>query len=372
MNMKNCKTILIAAAVLVAASSCSDMVRINGKVDGLPDSKVVIKQLSGNTFNVLDTVKTDASGAYSYKMEVKEGQPEFVYVFNGDTRLASILLGKGDKVNVTSDTKGNYSVEGSEESAKLKQVEDEFASFMNDFASTVQSGDNVAASRKYVEYYRSRVKYVLDNNKSLTAIPVLYQKINEEFPVFSQPTDAVLFRGIHDSLLTVYPDSRYVTALGKEAERRLSILSLEQRLQNAKEAGFPDLNLPGLDGAPKKLSDVDSKVVMVYFWQASEAAQKMFNQDVLLPLYKAYHPKGFEIYSVSLDTDKGVWASAVRNQELPWINVCDGRGAATPAVSLYNITKGLPVAYMIVDGSLKPETLTSEKEVRSFLSANLK
>ena len=363
MNMKNCKTILIAAAVLVAASSCSDMVRINGKVDGLPDSKVVIKQLSGNTFNVLDTVKTDASGAYSYKMEVKEGQPEFVYVFNGDTRLASLLLGKGDKVNVTSDTKGNYSVEGSEESAKLKQVEDEFASFMNDFASTVQSGDNVAASRKYVEYYRSRVKYVLDNNKSLTAIPVLYQKINEQ-----TGDDQIKVVFDHD-VAAVTPGQSAVLYNGEEC---LGGGIIEQRLQNAKEAGFPDLNLPGLDGAPKKLSDVDSKVVMVYFWQASEAAQKMFNQDVLLPLYKAYHPKGFEIYSVSLDTDKGVWASAVRNQELPWINVCDGRGAATPAVSLYNITKGLPVAYMIVDGSLKPETLTSEKEVRSFLSANLK
>ena len=98
----------------------------------------------------------------------------------------------------------------------------------------------------------------------------------------------------------------------------------------------------------------------------------MFNQDVLLPIYKTYHPKGLEIYSVSLDTDKGVWASAVKNQDLPWINVCDGRGAATLAVSLYNITKGLPVAYMIVNGSLQPETMSTEKELRAFLAANLK
>ena len=35
---------------------------------------------------------------------------------------------------------------------------------------------------------------------------------------------------------------------------------------------------------------------MVYFWQASEAAQKMYNQDVILPLYNTYHPKGLEIY----------------------------------------------------------------------------
>ena len=358
--------------MLVAASSCTDKVRISGKVEGAPESKVVIKQLAGSGFNVLDTVKTNTSGAYSYKMEVKEGQPEFVYIFNGDTKIASLLLKKGDKVKVVSDTLGSYTVEGSEESAKLKQVEDEFSAFMTEFASTVEAGDNVAASRKYVEYYRSRVKYVLENCKSLASIPVLYQKVNDEFSIFSQSTDAVLFRSVHDSLMTVYPDSKYVGALGKEAERRLNGLTIEQRLMNAQEAGFPNLVLPGLDGKDCKLSDIDSKVIMVYFWEASDADHKMFNQDVLLPIYKTYHPKGLEIYSVSLDTDKGVWASAVKNQDLPWINVCDGRGAATLAVSLYNITKGLPVAYMIVNGSLQPETMSTEKELRAFLAANLK
>ena len=61
MNMKNCKTLLLAATVLVAASSCSDNVRISGTAAGSPDSKIVIKQLSGSSFNVLDTVKTDAA-----------------------------------------------------------------------------------------------------------------------------------------------------------------------------------------------------------------------------------------------------------------------------------------------------------------------
>ena len=358
--------------MLVAASSCSDKVRINGKVEGLPESKIVIKQLSGSGFNVLDTVKTDASGAYSYKMEVKEGQPEFVYIFDGDTKLASLILQKGDKVKVVSDSKGVYTVEGSEESSKLKEVEDEFSAFMKDFASSVEAGDNVAASRKYVDYYRSRVKYVVSNSKSLAAIPVLYQKVNDDFPVFSLGTDAVLFRGIHDSLMTVYPDSRYVTALGKEAERRLNGLSLEQRLRDAEEAGFPDLELPGIDGKARRLSDIDAKLIMVFFWQASDAVHKMFNQEVLLPLYKTYHPKGLEIYSISLDTDKGVWASAVRNQELPWINVCDGRGAGTPAVALYNLTNDLPVAYMIIDGSLQPVSMSTDQELRAFMAANLK
>ena len=370
--MRNYRLLILAAAVLVAASSCSDKARVSGMLTGAPDSKVVVKKLSGGVMTVLDTVKTNASGEYSYKMAVAEGQPQFVYVFHNDTKVASLLLQKGDKVKVVSDLAGGYLVEGSEESVKLKAVEDDFANFMKEFSAAVQAEDGPAASRKYVEYYRSRVRYILDNCKSLTSIPVLYQKINDDFPVFGQSTDAVHFRTVHGSVAKVYPDSKYVSALGAEAERRFNVFALEQRLNAASEAGFPDIELPSIEGKKVRISDLDSKVVMVYFWQAADAAQKMFNMDVILPLYKTYHPKGLEIYSISLDTDKGVWASAVRSQGLPWVNVCDGLGAASQAVYLYNISKGLPVAYLIEDGTLDPKTVSNADELKKALAAKLK
>ena len=368
--MKSYKVILAAAIVLLAASSCSDKVQIKGKLSGAPDTEVIVKQLAGSSFNVLDTVKTDAAGEYSYKLNIEEGQPEFVYIFKGDTKVASLLLQKGDKVKVVSDTLGQYSVEGSEECSKLKQVEDEYASFIGRFESAVEEGDGPRASREYVNYYRSRVKYVMENSKSLTAIPVLYQKVNDNFMVFSQNTDALHFQNIHDSLMTVYPKSKYVAGLAREAERRSKELSLDLRMQNAREATYPEIELPSMDGNKVSLGNVDSKAVLVYFWQASDASQKMFNQDVLLPLYNQYHPKGLEIYAVSLDTDKGVWASAVRSQNLPWINVCDGRGAASQAAILYNVA-ALPVAHLIVNGVLTPDAIRNEKDLRRVLAANL-
>ena len=98
MNMKKCRNLLLAAAVLVAASSCSDKVQVKGTLAGAPDTQVVVKQLSGSTLVTLDTLKTDASGAYSCKIDVLKGQPQFVYLFKGDTKIASLLLQKGDKV----------------------------------------------------------------------------------------------------------------------------------------------------------------------------------------------------------------------------------------------------------------------------------
>ena len=185
-----------------------------------PDSEVIVSLLDVNRYQVLDTVKTDANGHYSYKLDLKEGQPEFIYLFHGDRRIASLLLQKGDKVKVTSDTLGNYSVVGSVECDRLAEVERSQAEFGNKFAANQArladmdlSSPEAAVvradlSRQYVAYYRDRLKYILENPKSLTVIPVLYESVGGTLPVFGQATDAIHFRNISDSLKTVSPESR--------------------------------------------------------------------------------------------------------------------------------------------------------------------
>ena len=364
------KAHLPVIAVLCLAEACSPKAQVKGTLTGAPEARLVVKKLAAPANELPDTVRTDAAGNYTYRLAVPEGEPEFVYLYKGDTKVASLILQKGDRVKVVSDTLGGYTVEGSEESAKLQRNEQEFAEFMQRFTRAAEAGDNAAASRQYIDYYRSRVRYVLDNMKSLTAIPVLYEKINADFPVFSQATDAIHFRNVFDSLSTVYPRSRYVQALGKEAQRRENLLSLRMRVDEAARKAYPDLELPSIDGAKVSLSGLDAKVVMIYFWSAADAAQKMFNQDVLLPLYKTYHDKGFEIYAVCMDTDKGAWAGVVKNQQLPWINVCDGLGAASQAAVLYNVGK-LPMSFMLVDGTLSDTGIIGEASLRKFLETKL-
>lgn len=97
MNMKNCRNLLLAAAVLVAASSCSDKVQVKGTLAGAPDTQVVVKQLSGSTLLTLDTLKTDASGAYSCKIDVLKGQPQFVYLSKGTPRSRRYFSRRGTR-----------------------------------------------------------------------------------------------------------------------------------------------------------------------------------------------------------------------------------------------------------------------------------
>lgn len=380
-NMSKSDKIAAIAAVALASVSCAHVATIDGVVEQAPSSEIVVKLLDVNRYEVIDTVALDASGKFSCKVDVEEGQPEFIYLFHGDRKIASLLLSEGEKVTVEADTLGNYTVAGSEESEKLAQVEKDYAAVSARMDALTRkldsaSGDEAASiSRQvyneYVAYYRDRVRYVMENSKSLTSVPVFYQVLGENLPVFGQITDAIHFNNICDSLETVYPDSKYVKALRKEAEARQSNMELNARLGNAEEIGFPDISLPDMTGVRKALSSVDSKVIVLHFWTATEAAQKMFNMDVLAPLYEKYHGKGLEIYQVALDPDKVTWANVLREQKLPWINVCDGLGGNSPYTVLYNIN-ALPATFVICDGELVDGKTGSEKALERTVEKLLK
>lgn len=360
---------IIVFAALALLTACAPKAVIDGELADLASSEVVVKLLDVNRYAALDTVRVDETGKFSYSMEIEEGQPEFVYIFSGDRKLASLLLSAGDRVSVVSDSLGNTVVSGSEESLKLIRIEKRHADAMS--ALKTLDGDSKALTQKYIQYYRDCVRYVMENSSSLTVVPVFYQTLGEGLPVFSQPTDAILFNSVADSLEQAYPDSRYVKALRAEAERRSSYLELQNRFANADEVGYPDIELPDLQGCGRKLSEMDSEVVMIYFWSASQASQNAFNIDVLKPLYEDYHHKGFDIYQVSFDVDKALWASTVRGQNLPWTNVCDSRGVSSPYITMYNIP-ALPVAFILAEGELVDGQIVDEKSLRTLLDRLLK
>ena len=383
MNMSRFSRFLFIAAAAVFAAACSNGAKIEGSLKGVASSDVVVKLLNINRYEVLDTVKTDAVGNFTYKMDVTKGQPEFVYLFYKDTKVASLLLEAGDKVKVQADTLGNFTVEGSVESEKLAQVEknhaaayDRLETLVEEFAvaDAAKAKDLQAAiGKEYLNYYRESVRYIMENSRSMTVIPVLYQNFGPELPVFGQGSDAIHFKNAADTLEMVYPDSKYVKALRKEADTRFSYLEVAALLSNAKEIGYPEIELPDVQGNKVKLTDVESnaKVTMLFFWNPSNASQKMFNLDVLKSVYADFHKRGFEIYQVAIDPDKATWAKVVKEQALPWINVCDGLGAQSPYVLHYNLA-ALPAAYIISGGELVDGQVVDEKSLRKLLNNLLK
>ena len=381
-NMSRFSKILSCAAALALAVSCGRTAKITAVVADAPSSDVIVKLLDVNRFEVLDTVALDETGKLTYKVDVEKGQPEFIYLFRGETRIASLILNAGDNVTVTADTTGKYTVEGSEESVKLAEVEREYSAVLSRMTALAYRIDEAInpeyamelrgqLGKEYVSYYRSRVKYVMDNSRSLSFVPIFYQVLGAELPLFGLATDAIHMKNVADSLALVYPESKYVKALRNEADRRFGYLELQNRIVTAGEVAYPEIELPDTKGQKRKLSEVDAKVIMLAFWTAEDAAQKMFNLDILKPVYEEFHSKGFEIYQVSLDVDKGLWAQVVKEQQLPWISVCDSRGAASDYVTLYNLP-GVPAFFIIANGELVDGSVIDENSLRSIIRKYLK
>ena len=367
------------AFIGAALVSCVGKASVKGSLPEAPDSEVTVRLLDMNRYEVLDTVRTDADGNFFCKVEVRKGQPEFVYLFYGDTKIASLLLRKGDRVTVEADTLGTYTVSGSEESGKLLQVEKDLAEFSSRFISLsarLEAADQASPqadtlrrelAQEYVGYYRGRLKYVMSNPYSMTVVPVLFQMVGANLPVFGQQTDAIHFSNVSDSLETVYPESRYVKALRQEADRRYRMMEMSNKIRTAEQVNYLDIDQPDVRGVKRKLSEVDSKVVLLHFWDPAQPAQKMFNNDVLKPLYDRYSGKGLEIYQVAISTDKAGWARVVREQGLEWINVCDGLGASSPAVASYNLS-ALPVTFILSDGTLQQDRISDDASLRAAVS----
>lgn len=380
--MKNYRFVLVALASL-ALASCAGKAVIECTITDAPDARIVVKQLKLNSYEVLDTVATNSEGKFKYTVKVAKGQPEFIYIFHSERSIAALLLECGEKAVVTTDTLGAYAVSGSEGSVKLQEVDRRYSEFIYKMADYVKLIDDPALpegtrsalqeemTKLYVSHYRECVKYVLGNPYSLTVIPVFFEQLSEASPVFSQYTDAILFKNAYDSLSTVYPESGYVKSLGREAERRAKELELQAKVSNAESVNFLDINIPDINGEKKSLSSLESKVIMLHFWSSADAEQKMFNIDCLKPLYEEFHSRGFEIYSVCVDADKARWAASVKGPGLGWINVNDGLGTSSAVLSMYNVTE-LPTSILITDGKVSLEQISGVEALRKVLNRELK
>ncbi len=120
----------------------------------------------------------------------------------------------------------------------------------------------------------------------------------------------------------------------------------------------PEISMLAIDRSTTyKLSDLRGKVVLVNFW-ASLVAPCRFENPNLIRAYQKYKDKsftngnGFEVFSVSLDTDLNSWKSAISKDKLTWKHhVSDLKGYESEAAHDYGV-RAIPYNFLI-DGEGK-------------------
>jgi thiol-disulfide isomerase/thioredoxin len=112
--------------------------------------------------------------------------------------------------------------------------------------------------------------------------------------------------------------------------------SLFTNAQNKKGKPLREISLPGPLGTEVPVSSLKGKVVLIDFW-ASWCRPCRMNNPKLVDLYNAQHEKGFEIYAISIDTDKSAWMNAITTDKMFWTNVIDTRGGNSTILSNFNV-----------------------------------
>jgi thiol-disulfide isomerase/thioredoxin len=181
---------------------------------------------------------------------------------------------------------------------------------------------------------------------SLASIKALYQRIDPDTYVLYEQRDLQYLKIVTDSLTHHYPDSKQVQALARDFAKEMNQMytsQLEQITKNMPQTKL-DPDLKDLSGKRVALSSLRGKYVLLAFW--SVKSKDCVSENLQLKeFYKLYNRKGFEIYQINLDESESDWKTAVKFDELPWINTREDNPLDPKNALIFNV-KSVPANYL--------------------------
>lgn len=132
---------------------------------------------------------------------------------------------------------------------------------------------------------------------------------------------------------------------------------LEKSVDFKEGAKTIDFTLNDLNGNSINLYSFHGKFVFLDFW-ASWCGVCREKHPYYRTLSQKYKDKGFEIVSVSLDTDVGKWRKAVEKDNITWTSLIDTSGMKGDIAVTYKIF-GLPTGYLLDKNGIVIERITN-------------
>jgi peroxiredoxin len=358
------KKILILIIPLILISGCkkNDSFTVSGFINNSTHKFISISKIDVNNTEFIDSVKISKKG--NFRIRVKATEPDFYQLSLSESDFMTLLAEPGEKINLKFDDENiytNYTVEGSKGSEQVRILDLRLLETRRKLDSlnlayekasaepgfdTVQPVIAQAALDIVKAQRRFSIEFVVSNISSLASIKALYQKLNDDTYVLYESRDLQYLKIVSDSLTRHYPDSRHTKALVKSFEegmRNFNAIKLNQIIENLPETKL-DPVLKDINGKSVALSSLRGKYVLLAFW-SSESRDCITENLQLKEFYRIYNRKGFEIYQISVDADETKWKSAVKFDELPWINVREEDPLNQRNAQLFNI-KSVPANFL--------------------------
>jgi peroxiredoxin len=350
----------IATIFLLNSCNDKDSVTVRVKITSSKDSKIYIDKLNFANVETLDS--SDISkGEDNIHFRVKAvSEPTFFVIRVKDKGAITLLCDPSEKVNLIVNTEKlyDYTVLGSKGSQKTKELGAKLSDTKNKLYNLrlkynleQQQGVKSMIEQEYNAVIDSQRAYssrfIWANVMSRASVMAIYQKFDDESYVFDKAEDLVLFKAVASSLRAIYPKSDYTKGMLADIQKMEGIIR-SAKLSNMISQSvntLPDISLSNPKGEIVKLSSLKGKVILLDFWASWDQTSLMDNRK-LLEIYSQFKNRGFEIYQVSLDTNRDEWVNAIESASLPWINVSELNPKGSIWARTYNVTQ-LPANYLI-------------------------
>jgi peroxiredoxin len=339
-----------------------EKITISGTFTNLPDAKLYIYQLLPASKPLIDSVTTDASGNFNISIPLKKAG-FYTLMLNSENEI-TLVVSPGEVITLKgngNDIRKTYTVEGSKDSKvyfeynkftianllKVDSLSRVFAESHNnpDFSQLKQQLDSA-----YLEIFNSQKKEVISfvNNhlNSLASLLVISGNFGPN-PLLSEKTHPELFLKLDSTLFHLHPENSLVNTF------HLRMLSFKSEQADIKVhdkilmqgMSAPEIILPNSAGKEMKLSSLQGKLTLVYFWSSWNAACRQTNMN-LTSIYSRNHDQGLEIYAVSIDSDIDLWKKAYMLDKAYWNQVIDTKGLESEYCKTYAV-RSIPKLILI-------------------------
>ena len=359
------KSAAIAVAALAIASCNDRKFTVEGQISNAQDSVLYFENVGLEGINVLDSVKLDDKGDFSFS-EAAPGAPEFYRLRIAD-QIINVSIDSTETVQVKGEYPGmasNYSISGSENSEKIRELTLKQMALQSQAIALQQNTElGITAAndsiQKLIDAYKEDVKrnYIYKEPYKAYSYFALFQAIGNYliFNPRSNKDDIKAFAAVATSWDTYHPHAERgqnlhnIAIEGMKNQRIAAARNADIQIEadKVKEAGVLDIALIDNKGQERHLTSLKGQVVLLDFhvFALDDSPARII---MLRELYNKYHAQGLEIYQVSLDNDEHFWKQ--QTAALPWINVRDAEGINSQRLLMYNI-QTVPDFFLIDRGN---------------------
>lgn len=318
-------------------TTAADAFVVKGIVNDMPGALVVLSELSTQNITLLDSVRANDKGEFELKADAPSIKIGFITVNQTQPPGVPLVMKNGEKLKLELEMSQFIvtKVKGNEDNMAMKRLYDRYTENNKasvEFQNKVQNidprtlSDSVreAYNKEYTLIEEGMTNSLWDFIKEEKGSPATYFAATY---VMQKPPVAMM-----DDALTKMKETMSESDLTSELENRLNQI---KPLSIGSMA--PDIQLNNPQGEMVALSSLQGKVVLIDFWASWCRPCRMENPNVKR-VYEKYKDKGFEIYGVSLDNNKGRWEGAIAQDGLTWHHVSDLKGWKSSAAQLYKVS----------------------------------